>query len=253
MGRFILSRDASGVRFLLESDTGRTLAVSKQYATLDAAKKGICSLVYYAPIIPLIDTTVGESAPNPKFELLQEKDGFAYAMKSANGKVVIAAGGFATRKACLRAVSMLRTGVQGAEVLLAKSAGLSPLTVGAMVRDPAPVAALEDTLPLPTYGDTFEVADEPLADVEIAPVVAAEEAPAPIVEVPVETPAEVPTPTTEAPVTAPPAGPRVPRRVVLRGEGAITPRAVPQKAPEAPTKDTVKARKNGILSKFFKR
>ena len=71
MGRFILSRDASGVRFLLESDTGRTLAVSKQYATLDAAKKGICSLVYYAPIIPLIDTTVGESAPNPKFELLQ--------------------------------------------------------------------------------------------------------------------------------------------------------------------------------------
>lgn len=238
MGRFILSRDASGVRFLLESDTGRTLAVSKQYATLDAAKKGICSLVYYAPIIPLIDTAAGESAPNPKFELLQEKDGFAYAMKSANGKVVIAAGGFATRKACLRAIAMLRTGVQGAEVLLAKPAGFSPLTVGAMVRDPLPVAASEDAVLLPPYGDVCEVADEPLADVEIAPPVASEEAPAPIVEAPAA----------EAPV-----GPRVPRRVVLRGEGAITPRALPQKAPDVPTKDTGKERKNGILSKFFKR
>ena len=236
MGRFILSRDASGVRFLLESDKGRALAVSRRYATLDAAKKGICSLVYYAPIVPLIDTAAGERAPNPKFELLEDENGFGYAMKSANGKVVIAAGGFATRKACLRAIAMLRTGVQGADVLFARPAGYTPLTVGAMLHDPVPDADGAAVV-APQYA---EAADEPLADFDEAPAAVAE---APAVEAPA----------VEAPLAKAPAAPRVPRRVVLQGEGVIKPRAVSQKAPEATHRSPAKERGSGILSKFFKR
>ena len=87
MSRFIISRGALGVRFLLKADNGRTLAVSKYYATLDACKKGICSLTFYAPIAPLVDATVGEYGANPKFEITKgESGGYCYALKSANGK-----------------------------------------------------------------------------------------------------------------------------------------------------------------------
>ncbi|MBR7182345.1 MAG: hypothetical protein IKD28_06165, partial [Clostridia bacterium] len=177
MGRFIVSRTATGVRFLLLSDKGRTLFSSKEYATLDACKKGICSLCYYAPIIPVIDLTLGACAPNPKFELDADGDGFSYAMKSANGKVVAAQGGFATKKACLRAISMLRTGVIGAEVLLVNPAGYIPLTVGGMVRETAPLSyPTEDFADTPVYDapaleeDSFDVpvdapVDEPQDDV----------------------------------------------------------------------------------------
>lgn len=260
MGRFIVSRNALGVRFLLESDKGRTLAVSKEYATLDAAKKGICSLVYYAPIAPLVDVGAGEHAPNPKFEIFKENDTFAYALKSANGKSVITAAGFATRKACLRAVSMLRTGVLGAEVVFSNPAGLTPLTVGGMVRDPAPAQRQAVAEPvsvidvaLPEIESFDEMADEPLPQIDAEPPVIEDFAsiPAEISLAPHATDAPLPAPEPEA-VRVAPSAPRVPRRVTLKGEEGLS----IHKVSEAQRKAAVpqgKGRKSGILSKFFKR
>lgn len=136
MSRFIIFRDASGVRFHLKADNGRTLAVSKYYATLDACKKGICSLTFYAPIAPLVDTTAGQYGANPKFEITKdESGGYCYALKSANGKSVLACAPMETRKACLRAVAMLRTGVLGAEVVMDTPRQFTPLTVKGLVKD----------------------------------------------------------------------------------------------------------------------
>lgn len=136
MSRFIIFRDAAGVRFLLKAENGRTLAASKYYATLDACKKGICSLVYYAPIAPLVDATAGEYGANPKFEITRgETGGYSYALKSANGKSVLSCAPMETRKACLRAVAMLRTGVMNAEVMLDAPRHLMPLTVKGLIKD----------------------------------------------------------------------------------------------------------------------
>lgn len=136
MGCFIISRTPSGDRFMLQSDAGRTLITSKDYATLDACKKGICSLVYYAPIVPVVDATAGEYGPNPKIEITAGEGGeLFYNLKSANGKSVVEDGPFATKKACLRAIAMLRTGVQSCEVFFARPGGFDRLTVGNMVQD----------------------------------------------------------------------------------------------------------------------
>ncbi|MBQ8356339.1 MAG: DUF1508 domain-containing protein [Clostridia bacterium] len=135
MGRFIISRTAAGDIFTLQTSNGRTLAVSKPYATLDACKKAICSLVYYAPVVPVVDTSAGEYGPNPKFELFEGDEGLMYAMKSANGKSVLIQGPFATRKAALRSMSMLRQGVQGAEIVLAAPETLKRLTVKNLIKD----------------------------------------------------------------------------------------------------------------------
>ena len=136
MSSFIISRGALGVRFILKADNGRTLALSKDYATLDACKKGICSLTFYAPIAPVVDATVGEYGANPKFEITNgDKGGYCYALKSANGKSVLSCAPMETRKACLRAVAMLRTGVLDAEVVLDTPRQLMPLTVKGLVKD----------------------------------------------------------------------------------------------------------------------
>ena len=86
MGRFIISRTAAGERFLLQSTNGQVLAVSRIYATLDACKKGIASLIVHAPIMPVRDLTVGQGGPNPKCEIVASGTGFAYRVKAANGK-----------------------------------------------------------------------------------------------------------------------------------------------------------------------
>lgn len=129
MGRFIISRSAAGDRFLLQSDTGRTLAVSRAYATLDACKKGICSLVTYLPLSPVVDASAGETGPNPKCEIAKEGGGYVYYIKSPNGKTLLSCQPMQTKKAVLRAVSMLKEGVLEAEVLFWRKAGYTPLKV----------------------------------------------------------------------------------------------------------------------------
>ena len=117
-------------RFVLLSDKGRALATSALYATVDACKKGICSLALYAPTAPLTDVTEGARGGNPKIEITERDGAFFYAVKSRNGKSVLCSAPHKTRKACLRAVSMLREGVKGARVCLATPQGELPLTVG---------------------------------------------------------------------------------------------------------------------------
>lgn len=133
MGKFIISRSLAGDRFLLQSDHGQTLAVSRHYATLDACKKGIASLIVNAPVMPVLDATVGEYGPNPKFEIVAGERGFAFLVKSANGKSVINSPDYATKKACLRAIAMLRRGVCDYEILFHSKEGFTPLTMKAPV------------------------------------------------------------------------------------------------------------------------
>ncbi|MBE6690016.1 MAG: DUF1508 domain-containing protein [Ruminococcaceae bacterium] len=135
MAQFIITRDGRGVFFTLRSDKERTLVSSKCYATLDACKKGICSMVFYAPIVPLCDVTAGESGPNPKMELTGGGGAYSYALKAPNGKTVVEGGPYESKKACLRAISMLRSGVQGAPVVMHEAAQRKPLTVGKLIRD----------------------------------------------------------------------------------------------------------------------
>jgi uncharacterized protein YegP (UPF0339 family) len=130
VGRFIVMREGEAYRFVLLSDKGRALASSAPYAHMDACKKGICALAIHAPAAPLTDATAGERAGNPKIELTARDGAFYYAVKARNGKEVLHSVPHKTRKACLRAVAMLRTGVQGAGVYLRTEAGDLPLTVG---------------------------------------------------------------------------------------------------------------------------
>lgn len=257
MGKFIISRSAAGDRFSLQSDIGHTLAVSRDYATLDACKKGIASLIVNAPVIPVLDATAGEYGPNPKFEIVAAEGGFAFLMKSANGKSVLHSPAYATKKACLRAIAMLRRGVANYEILFYTREGLTPLTMkpprGAAAKpaaDPAPAVIrgqepsitlakapvrplLEEEEPLAELADIPDVTEDSAASARVAAAIKAEPQPTP---------------------TAPPATTAVtPRLIRLQPtqKAAVPPAATPAKQQTSSTKEAAKRR--GIFGIIFKK
>ncbi|MBE6604625.1 MAG: DUF1508 domain-containing protein [Ruminococcaceae bacterium] len=211
MGKFIVSRTQSGVSFDLLDDKGRRLATSRTYATLDACKKGIASLIVNAPVVPLLDSSAGEYGPNPKFEVVASDEGYGFMLKSANGKSVITSPTYATKKACLRAASMLRKGVVDAKVLFLQKQGPVSLTmtahmaaVGAVtVEKKAPAASDAPLLEEPIASPASEPYDASLPAVE---EVVAEAASEPFAITP---PPAAPAPAASKQHRVPPAVPRV--------------------------------------------
>ncbi len=254
MGRFVVTRTAAGDRFLLQGEGGRTLAVSRYYANLDACKKGMRSLCRFAPVAPVVDVGAGEYADNPKFALYGG-EGWRFELMAANGKSVIVSPEYATKKACLRAISMLKGGVGKVEAVLSEPAGFRPLTlppaaeepVGTTPRKPrkkAPVRGLNATRP--AKGQPAPTETIPAHDPGAAP--AATNAPTP--------PAERPAP--EAPVSPAPEAPAAPaqKRPEQAGKSTV-PRLIrltPAKSqPAAPAKKTQDAKQSGWLDRFLKR
>ena len=191
MGRFIITRTAADVRFLLESAGGMALAFSRSYKNLDACKKGIASLAANLPTAPLVDGTAGERAPNPKIELVASGTGYAFLVKAPNGKIVISSPAYATKKAARRAVSMLRTAVSDATLVLSCEAGFTRLKMrqpplrsvaaeGAAPAMPARMASVtEEAAP---FTSAVSFTDEP--DMPDDALVTAEGSPAPVAEEP---------------------------------------------------------------------
>lgn len=161
MSKFLISRTADGVCFSLLADNGRRLAASRTYATLDACKKGIASLIVNAPTVPLFDSSAGEYGANPKFEIVADGEGFGFLLKSANGKSVITSSRYATKKACLRAVAMLRSGVVGAVVLLRQNGTDVPVVMTAHL---AAVGVTEGALATPAVAARSVAAPTPFSE-----------------------------------------------------------------------------------------
>jgi uncharacterized protein YegP (UPF0339 family) len=149
MGTFYIKKNARGVRFLLRSETGRALTESADYATLDACKKGIASLIVNAPLAPVRDLTMGERGANPKFEITGGEGAFVFCLKSPNGKCVVTSAPFATRKDCLRAISMLRLGVADYEIVMERREEKIPLVIAAQMKQQAAVPAVKPAVPKP--------------------------------------------------------------------------------------------------------
>ena len=233
MGKFIITRTALGDRFCLMSDSDRTLAVSRHYATLDACKKGIASLVTNAPTMPVRDTTAGEYGKNPKFEIIARDKGVAFLVKSPNGKAVITSPTYATKKACLRAISMLRLGVRDCEILFHNKEGYTPLSMKALDGVGTARATKKPTEPLTPAAPT------PFEDISLSDDTALDDV--------IDTPCEV------VPPEAPLKSPAVPRLIRVQQAPKTPPQApTPTREPLAEKREGGFAR-YGLLGKIFKK
>ena len=241
MGKFIITRTAAGDSFCLQSDRGHTLAVSRRYATLDACKKGIASLIVNAPVMPVRDATAGERGPNPKFEIVSGERGFLFLVKSPNGKTVITSQSYATKKACLRAIAMLRRGVLEYEILFHTREGYTPLTMkvpnGAVGRPAAPKASKAPTPP-PITAQPLPQEDEVwIEDAEV------DFDATPIPEAVVAT---------QAPEVSPEPAPQTPRLIRLQPTDRAVQPSNRGAARQPQAKKSASAVSRGILGRLFK-
>ena len=119
MGKFVIRRTATGVKFDLKAANGQTVAASEVYASEAACRRGIESVRRTAGNAKLEDRTAGtaEKVTNPKFELYQDKTGeYRFRLKARNGEVIAVSEGYSARTSCLNGVDSVRKNAPGAEI-----------------------------------------------------------------------------------------------------------------------------------------
>ena len=90
MGKFIISKAKTGVKFNLVAGNGEIILTSEVYNTKVAAKNGIKSVQKNAAAPVEDQTETGfKKVANPKFEIYKDKRGeFRYRLKSGNGQII---------------------------------------------------------------------------------------------------------------------------------------------------------------------
>ena len=111
-GKFeIKVNDKGTYRFSLNAGNGEVIAVSQQYASIAACKKGVESVRKNAVDAKLEDQTVEgyEALTNPKFEVYTDKAGeFRFRLKARNGEIIATGEGYTKKASCLNGIDSIR-------------------------------------------------------------------------------------------------------------------------------------------------
>ena len=119
MGKFIMKKTNTGVKFDLKATNGEIIATSEVYAADASCLKGIASVVKNAPIAPVEDQTVEgyKTEKHPKFEVYTDKAGeFRFRLKARNGEIIAVSEGYKTMKSCLNGIDSVKRNVVDAPI-----------------------------------------------------------------------------------------------------------------------------------------
>lgn len=120
MGKFIIRKTNTGVKFDLKATNGQVIATSEVYASDAACKKGIESVAKNAPVAAVEDQTKEGFATekHPKFEIYKDKAGeFRFRLKATNGQVIATGEGYATHANCINGVESVKKNAVDAEII----------------------------------------------------------------------------------------------------------------------------------------
>lgn len=111
MGKYVVKKTNTGIRFDLKAGNGEIIANSEVYASKSACMKGINSVKTNAPAAAVEDQTAEgfEVCKNPKFEVYTDKAGeFRFRLKARNGKIIATGEGYKARNSCLNGIESVR-------------------------------------------------------------------------------------------------------------------------------------------------
>ena len=120
MGKFVIRKTATGVKFDLKAGNGEVIATSEVYKAEASCRNGIASVQKNAPVANLEDQTVEgfEAAKHPKFEVYADKAGeFRFRLKATNGEVIATSEGYASKAGCLNGVESVRKNAVDAAIV----------------------------------------------------------------------------------------------------------------------------------------
>lgn len=111
MGKFVMRKTNTGVKFDLKASNGEVIATSEVYASDAACKKGIASVQKNAPAAAVENQTVEGYATekNPKFEIYTDKAGeFRFRLKATNGQIIAVSEGYKAMAGCMNGIESVR-------------------------------------------------------------------------------------------------------------------------------------------------
>ena len=120
MGKFVIRKTATGIKFDLKAGNGEVIATSEVYESEAACKNGVESVRKNAPVANVEDQTVEgfEKAKCPKFELYTDKAGeFRFRLKATNGQIIAVSEGYKAMASCKNGVESVKKNAPEAEVI----------------------------------------------------------------------------------------------------------------------------------------
>ncbi|MBR3438635.1 MAG: YegP family protein [Clostridia bacterium] len=110
MGKFVVKKVKSGIKFNLKAGNGEIIATSEVYSTEKACLSGIES-VRKNSVAEIEDQTVEGFAKlkNPKFELYTDKSGeFRFRLKAKNDEIIATGEGYKTKAGCKNGIKSIK-------------------------------------------------------------------------------------------------------------------------------------------------
>ena len=123
MGKFVIRKTSTGIKFDLKATNGQVIATSEVYTTERACKNGIESVRKNAAVAGVEDQTVEgfEKVKHPKFELYQDKSGgYRFRLKATNGEIIAVSESYTTLASCKNGVESVKKNAPEAEVIEAE-------------------------------------------------------------------------------------------------------------------------------------
>ena len=111
MGKFLVKKTATGIKFDLKATNGEVIATSEVYKAKASCLNGIRSVAKNAPRAAVEDQTVeGYTVEKcPKFEIYVDKRGeFRFRLKATNGQIIAVSEGYTTMRNCKNGVESVK-------------------------------------------------------------------------------------------------------------------------------------------------
>ena len=120
MGKFVIRKTNTGIKFDLKAGNGEVIATSEVYNSEDACRNAIASVQKNAPVANVEDQTVEGYAEqkHPKFEVYEDKGGeFRFRLKATNGQVIAVSEGYKAKASCLNGVESVQKNAPDADIV----------------------------------------------------------------------------------------------------------------------------------------
>lgn len=120
MGKFLIKKTNTGIKFDLKAGNGEVIATSEVYTTEAACRNGIDSVKKNAPAAPIEDQTQEgfEKQKNPKFEIYKDKAGeYRFRLKATNGQIIAVGEGYKALAGCKNGIDSVKKNAPDAEIV----------------------------------------------------------------------------------------------------------------------------------------
>ncbi len=119
MGKFVIKKTETGVKFDLKASNGEVIATSQVYSSDSACKGGIESVRKNASKAAVEDQTQEGYAKekNPKFEVYLDKAGeYRFRLTATNGQIIATSEGYKAKASCLNGIDSVKKNAPNADV-----------------------------------------------------------------------------------------------------------------------------------------